>query len=257
LNGAEMRGWRLGSVPYLNARPLIHGIGNGILLETPSRLAARFAAGHLDAALLPAYEALAGRRAVIVDDVAIACRGEVFSVFLAHREPLEAIESIALDPASRTSAHLLRCLLAEFYALTPACTDAVTHPGQARLIIGDPAIDFRRAHPDGDWQYLDLGAEWLRQTGLPFVFAFWVINAAAPDPERLAAGLRAVKHAGLAARESIAAASADPAFALTYLTGHIRYDLRDPEKAALRLFSRLLRAHGLADAAFEPELRCL
>jgi len=252
-----MRRWRLGSVPYLNARPLIHGIEDGVLLETPSRLAARFAAGHLDAALLPAYEALAGRRAVIVDDIAIACHGEVFSVFLAHREPLEAIESIALDPASRTSAHLLRCILAEYYAMTPICTDTVTHPGQARLMIGDPAIDFRRAQGGGDWQFLDLGAEWLRQTGLPFVFAFWVVNAAAPDPERLAAGLRAVKHAGLAARESIAAASADPAFARTYLTGHIRYDLRNPEKEALRHFSRLLRAHALADAAFEPSLTCV
>ena len=53
------------------------------------------------------------------DDVAIACDGPVFSVFLAHRGPLAEVRRIALDPASLTSVHLLRVLLAEFHGLRP------------------------------------------------------------------------------------------------------------------------------------------
>ena len=43
---------RFGAVPYLNARPLVEGL-SPLVLATPSDLAARFARGGIDVALLP------------------------------------------------------------------------------------------------------------------------------------------------------------------------------------------------------------
>jgi chorismate dehydratase len=246
--------YRIGSVPYLNARPLTEGLGERLVLDVPSRLAARFAAGELDAALVPVFEAVSGERALIAGDMAIASRGEVFSVFLAHREPLADLESVALDPDSRTSSHLVQCLLAEFHGLDLRYAAAPEDDAQARVVIGDPAIQFRRAHGAGDWQFLDLGAEWLRCTGLPFVFACWVLRENVTDASRLADGLRAAKVRGLAARERIAAESADPDFVRHYLAENIRFDLGDDEKRAISLFAALLRKHGLVEVG-DVEIR--
>ncbi|MDD5200177.1 MAG: menaquinone biosynthesis protein [Terrimicrobiaceae bacterium] len=248
-------GCRVGSVPYLNARPLIYGLEGRVTLDVPSQLAARFAAGGLDAALLPVYEAVARERALIADDIAIASDGAVFSVFLAHRQPLAELEAIALDPSSRTSSHLLRCLLAEFHGLDPRYDPAPRDAAQGRLLIGDPAIAFRRAHDADGWQFLDLGAEWRRCTDLPFVFACWVFREDLREPGALADALRTVKRRGLAARAEIAAECADAEFARRYLTEFIQFDLGENEKRAVALFAALLRKHGLVTGTADAEIR--
>ena len=76
-------------------------------------------AGEIDVALVPAFEALRRPEFPIVDGVAISSRGAVYSVFLAYRGDLSGVRTVHLDPASRTSNNLLRCLLAEFHGLRP------------------------------------------------------------------------------------------------------------------------------------------
>jgi len=250
-----LRRYRIGSVPYLNARPLTEAITGQLSYDIPSRLAARFAAGELDAALVPVFEAVSRDRAVVAEGMAIASRGEVYSVFLAHREPLAELESVALDPASRTSSHLVQCVLAEFHGLDPDYSAAPEDETQARVIIGDPAIIFRREHTGEGWHLLDLGAEWMRCTGLPFVFACWVLREGLDDPAAIAEALRAVKIAGLAARDRIASGDPDPAFARKYLTDYIRFDLGEEEMKAIALFAALLRKHGLVSASRDAEIR--
>jgi predicted solute-binding protein len=240
--------YRIGSVPYLNALPLVDAAGDACAMAVPSELSKQFAAGSYDAALLPIYEALSQPSACLVDEVCIGSDGEVFSVFLAHREPLDHLASVALDPSSRTSSHLLQVLFAEFLGLKPTYTENVEFENQARLLIGDPAIAFRRGGGGDGWSYLDLGSEWRRVTGLPFVFAAWVIRPDFTHPFALAAALRALKDDGLSRREELAARQVDSGFALEYLTHWIRYELRGPQKAAIRKFSLLLRKHGLVKA---------
>jgi chorismate dehydratase len=252
---AILRRHRVGCVPYLNAKPLIHGIEHVELLP-PSELSDRFLAGAYDVALLPTYELLRVGAARLVDGAAIACRGRVFSVILAHRGELAEIERVALDPASRTSVNLLRLLFAEFYELRPAFVETPEDDSMARLIIGDAAMTFRAAHPEG-WRFLDLGQAWWRFTGLPFVFACWALTQKCAEPAALADALRTVQSHGMAARKAIAAQCSDPSFAYRYLTRFVRFDMAAEEKRAIALFSRLLRKHGLLDPDVEPRLELL
>ncbi len=248
-----LNGLRIGPVSYLNTKPLIHGLDPATLhADVPALLADKFFAGQLDAALLPLFEILRAGGGTLVDNVAIACEGEVYSVIVASRTGFAESEHIHLDPASRSSVALLRVLLAEFYPDGPQIAEEREIPAEAaRLLIGDAAIDFRRKNPEG-WQFHDLGKLWEDHTGLPFVFAAWIVARPLSKKPTIFKAFRALKERGLAEREAIAAEQPDPAFALKYLTDYIRYDLGPEEKRAIRLFETLARQHGvlpLADLA--------
>src|SRR6185503_3907906 len=150
--------FRVGSVRYLNAVPLTRGLEDEIVFATPSELAKMLQREELDAALVSVTEVLFNDRYDILDGTAIASLGEVKSVILAHRKPIEEAREIFCDTASLTSVNLLRVLLAE-RGLKPefkplASYDFAAMPDYA-LLIGDPAIDFLRApHEHEIW---DLG----------------------------------------------------------------------------------------------------
>ena len=246
-----VRPLRIGCVQYLNSRPLICAYDGPVLFDHPSALAHMLAAGALDAALVPAFEALRDPGYLLVDDVAVGCDGPVFSVFLAHRGPLCDVRSIALDPASLTSANLLRILLAEYHDLRPA----FGIEGEARLLIGNQAIEFRAAEEGkGEWQFLDLGAEWKRCTGLPFVFALWALRPGTPGTAAVAAAFRALKAAGLAqlpaliAREDFGTAE----MRRRYLTEHLRFSIGPRGREALALYRSLLARHRLIATCDSP-----
>jgi len=244
-------------VQYLNAKPLIVPYEGEVIFEHPAKLADQLAAGEIDVALVPVFEALRQAEFPVVDGVAIASSGPVYSVVLAHRGPIKELRAVTLDPASRTSNNLLRCILAEFHGIHPEfkpagapCSGIANHEGL--LLIGNQAIRHREHPPEGI-TYLDLGQEWLTQTGLPFVYAVWQIRAEIPDPAKVAEALRAVKCAGVRRAREIARLQRDfdPAFAEHYLTHYIKFDLGPDEKAGLIRFRELLRKHGLIPGA-EP-----
>jgi predicted solute-binding protein len=237
---------RVGCVQYLNSKPLIYGCEAPVVFDHPSGLARDLLSGALDVALVPVFEALRNPPWLAVDDVAIACDGPVFSVFLAHHGPLSEVRRIALDPASRTSVHLLQVLLAEFHDLRPEYVAADDPAADALLLIGNQAIDFRTAYSDG-WHFLDLGEEWQRCTGLPFVFALWLMRPTLPNAAAIAGELRSIKRDGVAHIPEIVGADTthDPAVSTRYLTHHIRFDCGTREKAGLDKYGDLLEKHGL------------
>lgn len=246
---------RVGCVQYLNAKPLIVPYDGEVIFEHPSRLADLLAAGDIDVALIPVFEALRQPDFPIVDGVAIASRGAVYSVFLAHSGPLSGIRVVSLDPASRTSNNLLRCILAEFHNLHPVfeSSSALPEGDRALLLIGDQAIRFRE-QPREEVDYLDLGQEWLAKTGLPFVYAVWQFRPEIVHPSAAATALRAIKTAGLRRIREIAhfQNTFEPAFAEHYLTNHVHFDLDAEEKAGLTHFRTLLQKHGLIAASTVP-----
>lgn len=252
---------RLGAVSYLNAAPHVHGLqgdpGYRLEREVPSRVARRLHAGEVDLGLVPSVEYAFGDYA-IVPGIAVASRGSVRSVRLFHHGPLERVRRVALDTSSRTSAALVKILLRErlgrhpqYVPMGPSLVDMLA-VADAALLIGDPALDH-----EGDAAALDLGAEWERLTGLPFVYAFWAGRLGALG----AAGVRRLQEAlaaGLGALPAIARGQAggDPARAVkyeAYLRESIVYRLGDEEQAGLREFYR--RAHALALIPAVPELR--
>jgi chorismate dehydratase len=244
---SPLAGLRIGAVSYLNTKPLIWPFAAGdVALDVPARLADAFYQGRLDVALLPIFEVLHHGGGPVVDDVAIACEGNVFSVLVGSRTDFPDCGEIYLDPSSRSSVALLRVLIAEYYPGL-GVREGVPPDDAARLLIGDPAIAFHRGLREG-WHCHDLGALWRRHTGLPFVFAAWALQRDLPDRENVARALRAAKDAGLAARSRIARAEPDPDFALTYLTDFVRYGLGEREREAMALFARLAAKHGLLES---------
>src|SRR5882757_4046550 len=81
--------FRVGSVRYLNAVPLTRGIEDQILFTTPAKLAELLQRDELNAALISITKVLLHDRYDVLDGIAVASLGEVHSVFLAHRTPLE------------------------------------------------------------------------------------------------------------------------------------------------------------------------
>ena len=245
-----LRGLRIGCVQYLNSRPLICAYDGPVIFDHPSALARMLAAGELDAALVPTFEAVRDPNYLLVDDVAVACDGPVYSVFLAYRGELRDVRSIALDPASMSSANLLRVLLAEFHGAHPAFGSS----GGAQLLIGNQAIEFRRAQGENSaWHFLDLGEEWKRCTGLPFVFAVWALHAGTNDASAVADAFRKLKDAGCARIPELIAQEdfGDEEMRRRYLTEWLRFGIGPQGREAVELYRRLLAKHRLIAGSTE------
>jgi chorismate dehydratase len=104
----------------------------------------------------------------------------------------------------------------------------------------------------------DLGDEWCRWTGLPFVFAVWAARRHV-ETRMVEPLLRAARDSGTANLAAIAAAEAAPhgltvPQCLSYLRDNLHYDLGASERQAISLFHRLAVTMSLAPAAALPEL---
>ena len=251
--GQSLGSFRVGSVRYLNAVPLTRGLEEEVLFATPSKLAQLLESDELDAALVSVTEVLFKDRYDVLDGIAIASLGEVKSVLLAHRKPLDQAQEIFCDPASLTSIQLLRVLLGE-RGIKPAFKplesyDAAALPDFA-LLIGDPALDLLLGPHDHElW---DLGAAWYEMTGLPFVYAVWALRRGLQN-SALRLQLREARDFGLDTLDSIIRSRTEYTqdFRHDYLSWHIHYHLGTDEKRGLSKFIELLRKHG-ATVVHEP-----
>lgn len=265
---------RIGAVQYLNTRPLVHRLVAGdqlgtspqlsLCFDVPSRLADRLAAGLLDVALIPVVEVFRGG-GTIVSDACIACRGPVMSVKLFFRTRPDRVRRIALDEGSRTSAVLGRLLLAERFGVRPQVEQLPMHASlddtdaDAVLLIGDRALGPVRGGFQVAW---DLGDEWCRWTGLPFVFAAWAARPGQSFREgelrAISARLEAARDSGVSNLAAIAAAEAaghglTVPQCLGYLRDNLHYHLGEGEVESIRRFRELAAAHDLVPAAGSPQ----
>ena len=239
--------FRVGSVRYLNAVPLTRGLEDEIVFATPSELAKMLQRDELDAALVSVTEVLFNERYDILDGTAIASLGEVKSVILAHRKPIEDAREIFCDTASLTSVNLLRVLLAE-RGLKPefkplASYDFKSLPDYA-MLIGDPALDF--VFSPHEHEIMDLGAAWFEMTGLPFVYAVWALRRG-KENSTLRRQLTEARQFGLDTLDYIISNRTEYTedFRKDYFGWHIHYHLGSDEKRGLAKFVELLRKHNL------------
>ena len=248
----SLAGFKVGSVPYLNAVPLTRGLEEQIVFAPPSELARMLQRDKLDAALVSLTEVLTHDRYDILDGIAVASLGEVRSDFVAHRQPLPEMREIYCDTASLSSVNLLKVLLAENGwrpELRPLSDYTAAHELDNVLLIGDPALKFARSAPPHEiW---DLGAAWFDLTGLPFVYAVWALRRV-PN-EVLRRRLREARNFGLDTLDYIISSRTefDLAFRKDYLSWHIHYHLGTDERRGIARFIELLRKHELGPV-FEP-----
>ena len=244
----NLRSLRIGCVKYLNARPLIRGWLGHVEFDHPSSLCQRLARGDVDLALVSSFEFLRNPIYRIVDDVSISSAGPVYSVIVAHQGEISQVEEIELDPAAETSVNLLRCLLAEF-KLNPRLIRASTSrfdDHRARLLIGDQAIRFRQKQTP-NFHFWDLGEQWARLVGLPFVYALWLLRPEVLDAKAIAERLRALRDENLAKIDNLIAGEKefDREFCALYYSEHLRFSFGEKEKEGLRNFQSLCERHGL------------
>ena len=250
---AALRGLRIGCVRYLNSRPLIDPYDGPVVQAHPAELADALQRGDLDVGLVPVYEALRMPGCVAVEGAGICARGTVWSVLLAYQGTLGALRQVALTPASRSSVNLCKLFFAEWGENIPEYVAEPAPEGAGRVIIGNEAIAFREKH-EGQWQILDFGEEWLRRTGLPFVFAVWLIRPEVKEPGRVADAFREILRRGEDQIGEIAARQREhhATFTRRYLTEYIRFHLGVEEQAGIERFRTLLCKHGLLFRDSEP-----
>lgn len=260
---------RLGRIGYINCYPVYGAIDRGIVAVaaepvtgTPSELNDLLAAGELDVSVVSAVEYARNAAAYrLLPDLAVSCDGPVRSVLLLSRRPVEELEqgTILLSASSRTSVYLLRLLCQDVWRVHPRFAEARAEaadldalaglPHEAVLVIGDSALILaaRRSYP----YCYDLGEEWKRWTGLPFVFAVWAARREV-DPAQLRAvhgGLLESRAWGLSHLEDLAVQAArvtgtNQRACREYLSG-LDYGLSYKHLEGLTSFLRRLTTCGM------------
>src|SRR5437660_1870513 len=182
---------RIGRIGYINCAPVYGAIDRGIVslphgaelvTGTPAELNDLLVAGELDVSVISAVEyARHAKDLVLLPELAISCDGPVRSVALFSRRTVGQLDgrTVLLSASSRTSVALLELLCGDVWKVRPHFAEARAEAGDldaleglphdAVLVIGDAALLLaaRHAYP----HRYDLGEEWKRWTGMPFVFA--------------------------------------------------------------------------------------
>ena len=214
----------IGHIQYANCTPIFSALaanfdcaGYRFVDGVPARLNAMLRSGALDVSPSSSIEyATAHEQYCLLPELSISAIGPVKSVFLFSRVPIEELDgcSIGLSAESDTSVNLLKVLLARKYGFTnsfertdlPLAEALDLYPGL--LLIGDAAL--KGAASGAGLRCYDLGELWHAFTGLPFVFALWIVRRDAAQAKRgelavLAHDLIAAKHLAYASYPEIAA----------------------------------------------------
>ena len=269
---------RIGEINYLNCTPIFSMLRAHFntpeyqfVSGTPAVLNARLRCGEIDICPSSSIEyARSPGSYLILPDLSISAYGPVKSVLLFSRLPIEKLDhaSIALTDESATSVALLKIILARRYIFTNSF--AVVTGGvadalllhDAVLLIGDRAL--REDAEFTDCHVYDLAALWREFTGLPFVFALWLVRKEAVTRSggemlQLHSQLIRSKQLAMDNLASIAASLEQKSwtnseFLINYWRT-ISYELSPRHIEGLRLYFQYAAECGILDVA--PEIRIL
>jgi chorismate dehydratase len=290
---------RVSIVEFVNTAPLVWGFTDGPLegrydlsFTVPSLCAEALRSGEADVAIIPAVEYQRMEGMVVLPDMAIAAKGEVRSILVVSRKPIQLARTIALDTNSRSSVALVRLLSRNFWGCTPEFVDMAPDAenmmakADAALLIGDPALAVRlkvdalaRKRPasghgccGGDLDELpvpgvetlfvyDVAQQWHEMTGKPCVLAVWVGRRELMTPE-VVADFLASREYGLSQIDEIAEGAAlklnlPPREIELYLRESIDFSLDAANLDGLRHYFDLCAAAGLIPSARPIEFAAL
>lgn len=240
---------KAGIVSYLNAKPLLYGLQLPPMTEElelteahPARLAEMLKRGAIDLGLVPVAVLPELNEYHLAGDYCIATEGEAASVCLFSEVPLAEIEKVYLDYQSRTSVELLRWIMREYWNIHPHLIYAADEDYRklirgttAGLVIGDRAFEQRRQSTF----FYDLGTEWKKITGLPFVFAAWISTQKLP--QKFINRFNAANASGLERIDEIVASQSFDLYDLKkYYTLHLNYRLDERKRKAMEYFLEVI-----------------
>ena len=252
IGGSDCVPVRIGVVSFFNARPLTYGLAENPLVElsthVPAELGEALGECKVDAALIPSvdYQESDGEW-LVLGGGAIASCGEVLTVRVFSREPLEQVGQLACDGDSHTSVVLARIVWRLRFGreLDVVELNGVADSQGGVLLIGDKVLKEL-----GKWPYeLDLGAAWTELTGLPFVYAFWAVRGDC-DTRGIEGVLEQARREGVANVDDIVGRYAERhgfscELGRRYLTENIRFELGEQERKGLVRFYELAHEFGL------------
>lgn len=263
----------VGHITYANCVPFFHylataGFTGRIVEGVPAELNHLLASGAIDVSPSSSFEyARHWQDYLLLPGHSISSYGPVRSVLLFTSRAIEDLEGaeIALTGESATSVNLLRILLGEFYGfrkvtyrLPERPVESLIAEGAPALLIGDRAL---RVALSANGKVYDLGDLWYRFTGLPFVFALWIIRREAAQAKRqeVAALLQQLTSARIRAFASLEAVAANTPerqwMGESGLVAYWRcmsYELDERHMEGLRHFFALAVKYGLLPA--QPEI---
>ncbi len=267
---------RVGQIDYANCTPLFaclkkfHDCRNYIFTHgTPSRLNSMLYNGEIDICPSSSIEfAKYPQKYLILPNISISSDLQVRSVLLFSLLPIEELnhQNVGVTGESATSVALLKVILRRFYSYDnyyskldiPTVAALADYP--AILLIGDTALKGGIQRPQGVYVY-DLGELWHRFTGLPFVFALWLVRKETAlmqksEVETLYSSLYHAKRMASSCYKAIAKNCREDWISKNDMIEYwntISYDLTTRHIEGLQTFFRYSAESGLID--HEPELK--
>ncbi len=196
----------------------------------------------------------------LIEGHSISSIGPVGSVFLFSKRPIGELGNVTVltSSQSETSVGLLKIILKRFLGLecdfrsTSDPLGKAMESAEAYLVIGDDALRESLMWPA--LHIYDIGDLWYRYTGLPTVFALWIVRkeSAAGEKElvnRFTRDLDRAKASALKDLDMVAAASPPRSFLserelVSYWRG-ISYDFDEAHRKGLALFRQYAAELGL------------
>jgi len=267
---------RIGKIPFANLFPIFYTLENefdcsayDFVEGVPSQLNAMLREGVIDLSPSSSVEYLRNPSVYgFIDGISISSRGPVGSIFLFSKRPVEQLDggTIYVTSQSATSVALLEVVLRRFYGIkysSAVSANPEASGADAFLLIGDEALIYRSRKSgfrtcgteDASCPYeyfYDLGQVWYERTGLPFVFALWIVRNELyqrDDPRhdifrRFVDDLMKAKQRSLENLPEIAENSPMKAFMskeeIIEYWNKLDYDLSDDHKKGMYLFRDLI-----------------
>jgi chorismate dehydratase len=245
-----MKPIRITAISYYNTLPFIYGLTHsGLLsdykleLEVPSVSASKIMNNEAEIGLIPVGALPGIKNYHLVSNLCIGADKDVKSVLLLANTVLPDIKIIYLDTDSLTSVNLVRILAEKYWEINPqwkSLSELKGHLSQdeGMVLIGDKTFGLSGQYP---FCY-DLAGEWIKFTGLPFVFAVWISRQ--PLPVEFEKSFQSALAWGVKHREESIIMAVKPHITdqqlISYLKNDISYNLDEKKKKGMELFLKFL-----------------
>ncbi|MCM3784015.1 menaquinone biosynthesis protein [Neobacillus mesonae] len=267
----------IGKISYTNAWPIFYFFEPAklthmaeLITEVPAQLNKRIHEETLDLSAMSSFAyGMVSDRLLLLPDISVSSRGEVKSILLFSKKPIESIlnSTIALTNTSATSINLLKIIMTKFYEGNPDYIsmepelESMMEVADAALLIGDHAI--RASWTDHSYYVYDLGELWYRFTGHQMTYAVWAVsrNFAENHGEAVKEIVQAFHDSKAKSLKDLAPVVADAILQIggseDYWYNYFRnlcYDFGENELQGLQLYFRYAHELGLMEHEVQVDL---